>query len=71
MKQIATIVAAFVYMTANRPDMIPRCLPQPVAGNGMQFGTATPSIVSGMPAPPAAPAATPTPKKSKIAAKRE
>ncbi len=72
MKQIATIVAAFVYMTANRPDMIPRKpMPQPVAGNGMQFGTATPSIVSGMPAPPAAPAATPTPKKSKIAAKRE
>jgi carboxypeptidase Q len=70
MKQIATIVAAFVYMTANRPDMIPRKpMPPPVAGNGMQFGTATPSIVSGMPAPPAVPAAAPAsaPKKTKIA----
>jgi carboxypeptidase Q len=70
MKQIATIVAAFVYMTANRPDMLPRKpMPQPVQGNGMQYGTATPSIVSGMPAPPAAPAAAPTatPKKTKTA----
>jgi hypothetical protein len=24
MKQMAVIVASFVYMTANRPDMIPR-----------------------------------------------
>jgi hypothetical protein len=73
MKQIATIVAAFVYMTANRPDMIPRKpMPQPVAGNGMQYGTATPSIVSGMPAPaaPATPAPASTPKKTKTAAKQ-
>jgi len=70
MKQIATIVAAFVYMTANRPDMIPRKpMPQPAGGNGMMYGTATPSIVSGMPAPPAAPepAVKSTPKKTKIA----
>ena len=69
-KQIATIVAAFVYMTANRPDMIPRKpMPQPAGGNGMQYGTATPSIVSGMPAPPTAPepAVKSTPKKTKIA----
>jgi carboxypeptidase Q len=63
MKQIATIVAAFVYMTANREDMIPRKpMPQPAGGNGQQFGTATPSIVSGMPAP-LPPPATPTKKK--------
>jgi carboxypeptidase Q len=66
MKQIATIVAAFVYMTANRPDMIPRKpMPQPVAGNGMVYGTATPSIVSGMPAAVTAPAATTSAPKKK------
>lgn len=72
MKQIATIVAAFVYMTANRPDMIPRKpMPQPVTGNGMMYGTTTPSIVSGMPAPPAPPAPISTPKKTKIAKKNQ
>jgi carboxypeptidase Q len=66
MKQIATIVAAFVYMTANREEMIPRKpMPQPVAGNGMQYGTATPSIVSGMPVPPPPPPTTATAKKKK------
>jgi hypothetical protein len=71
MKQIATIVAAFVYMTANRPDMLPRKpLPAPAGGNGQQYGTATPSIVSGMPAAPAAaaPAAAATTKKKTKAA---
>jgi carboxypeptidase Q len=70
MKQIATIVAAFVYMTANRPDMLPRKpLPAPAGGNGQQYGTATPSIVSGMPAPTAAPAATPAGTKKTKATK--
>jgi hypothetical protein len=66
MKQIATIVAAFVYMTANREDMIPRKpMPAPAGGNGQQYGTATPSIVSGMPAPPAPPAEPTTSTKKK------
>lgn len=67
MKQMAVIVASFVYMTANRPDMIPRKpLPPatpPTPAN--QFGAPTPSILSGIPGgapvPAAAPPSTPAP----------